>query len=97
MSRFALGRLVSTRGVADLMGSSPDFEGFVWRCFYERYVKRDWGDLDPQDAKQNDDAVISGEDRILAAYIHPSHPEWKIWIITEWDRSVTTILFPSEY
>jgi hypothetical protein len=47
--------------------------------------------------KQNDDAVKSGEDRILAAYIHPSHPEWKIWIITEWDRSVTTILFPSEY
>jgi hypothetical protein len=34
-----------------LMESSPDFEGFVWRCFYERHVKCDWGDLDPQDAK----------------------------------------------
>lgn len=96
MSKFTLGSLVATRGVADLMGSSPDFEKFVWTC-YERYMKCDWGDLDREDAKQNDAAVKSGEDRILAAYVHPSHPDWKIWIITEWDRSATTILFPSEY
>ena len=34
---------------------------------------------------------------ILAAYVHPEHPDWKIWIITEWDRSATTLLFPDEY
>lgn len=96
MSKFTLGRLVSTRGVADLMESRSDFKRFVWAC-YERYLRCDWGDLDPEDAKQNDEAVNSGEDRILAAYLHSSHPEWRIWIITEWDRSVTTILFPSEY
>lgn len=96
MSKFTLGQLVSTRGVADLMGSSPDFQSFVWAC-YERYLKCDWGDPDREDAKQNDEAVKSGEDRILAAYTHPARPEWKIWIITEWDRSATTILFPSEY
>lgn len=38
-----------------------------------------------------------GDDRIFAAYEHPLHEDWKIWIITEWDHSVTTILFPSEY
>lgn len=96
MSKFMLGRLVVTRGIADLIKHSPDFQNFVLAC-YERYLKCDWGDLDPEDAKQNDEAVKSGEGRILAAYIHPSHPEWKIWIITEWDRSAITILFPSEY
>lgn len=96
MSKFTFNQLVSTRGVADLMESSPDFQTFVRAC-YRRYINGDWGDLDPDDAKQNDEAVKSGEDRIMAAYIHPAHPDWKIWMITEWDRSVTTILFPSEY
>ena len=96
MSKFTLGQLVSTRGVADLMNGSMDFSSFVWEC-YNRYIRCDWGDLDKEDAKQNYEAVKSGEDRILAAYIHPEHPDWKIWIITEWDRSVTTVLFPSEY
>lgn len=40
--------------------------------------------------------ACTGDDRILAAYIHPEHPDWKIWIITEWDRSATTLLFPDE-
>lgn len=96
MSKFTLGRLVSTRGVADLMESCSEFKRFVWTC-YERYLLFDWGDLDPEDAKLNDEAVKNGVDRVLAAYPHPSHPEWRIWIITECDRSVTTILFPSEY
>lgn len=96
MSKFTLGKLVSTYGVADLLEDSPDFKNFVWAC-YERYIRCDWGNLHSEDAKQNDEAVKSGEDRILAAYEHPYHPDWKIWIITEWDRSVTTILFPSEY
>lgn len=96
MYKFALGKLVSTRSVVTLLEGSPDFKSFVLAC-YERYIQCDWGDIDPEDAKQNDDAVTSGRDRILAAYRHPSHPDWKIWMITEWDRSVTTILFPSEY
>ena len=49
------------------------------------------------DRKQNDRALAHGGDRILAAYTHPAHPEWKIWIITEWDGSATTLLFPDEY
>ena len=44
--------------------------------------------------------AINGEDRIFSAYNIPSEldeDQDKIWIITEWDRSATTILFPSEY
>ena len=41
--------------------------------------------------------ACDGEDRIVAAYEREGHPEDKIWIITEWDRSATTVLFPDEY
>ena len=60
----------------------------------QRYSKCDWGDLSPEDAKMNDDAIKTG-DRVLAAYINDVGT--KIYIITEHDRSVTTILFPEEY
>jgi hypothetical protein len=48
---------------------------------------------------QNETALTAPEDggHIFAAYEHPEHPNWKIWIITESDRSCTTILFPAEY
>ena len=91
-----LGRIVATAEVADCMRENADFTTFVWACM-ERYRQCDWGDLYEEDAKQNDDAVESGDDRMMASYPHPTNPDWKIWIITEWDRSVTTILFPSEY
>lgn len=42
----------------------------------------------------NDDAVKNGDDRIFARY---NNEEGDIYIITEWNREVTTILFPSEY
>lgn len=45
----------------------------------------------------NEQALESGEDRLFSAYIYNKETNEKIWIITEWDRSVTTILFPSDY
>ena len=63
-----------------------------------RYIACDWGDMCKEDWESNDEAVASGNDRIFAAYKYDDvHPDWKIWIITEWDRSVTTSLFPCEY
>lgn len=58
-----------------------------------KYVNCDWGDTCEKDAKSNDYAVNHGE-RILAVYKMGART---IWIITEWDRSATTILFPEEY
>ena len=72
-----------------------EFASFVDKCF-NRYIKCDWGDTCKEDQRSNRYAVEHGE-RILAEYKHQSRPEWRIWIITEWDRSVTTILFPDEY
>lgn len=92
---FKLGILCATRGVADLQESDRGFSAFVNACLL-RYMSCDWGDICPEDSEANDDALVSGE-RILAEYQQPDHPDWRIWIITEWDRSVTTILFPDEY
>jgi hypothetical protein len=63
-----------------------------------RHAKGDWGDLDDFDTRQNNTAVKEGY-RILSAYeVTAENGETeRIWIITEADRSATTILLPSEY
>ena len=94
MSNFKLGRLVATLGVSVKMESDTDFKKFVLESV-EKYTSCDWGNTCYEDKRANDDAVKNGE-RILAVYIYPKSDE-KIWIITEWNRSVTTILFPNEY
>lgn len=86
------GVIVATRGVADEMENNPAFAGEVDAAF-SRYQRKDWGDLCQADKELNDQAV-DGDDRILAAY---KTSIGTIWIITEWDRSATTFLFPSEY
>ena len=58
------------------------------------HVNGNWGSVGEEDAKTNDAAVHNGE-RILSSYRIGEHT--RIWVITEWDRSVTTILLPSEY
>lgn len=93
--KFELGLTVLTRGIADRMGTDMIFNSFVYTCL-EKYMGGDWGDLDDEDKQVNEDALKYGE-RIFAAYIFQKDTDEKIWIITEWDRSVTTILFPSEY
>lgn len=63
--------------------------------YLRRHLGGDWGDLDDSDKRQNDAALKSGEDRLFSSY--QVAPGLKLWIITEWDRSVTTLLLPSEY
>ncbi len=60
-----------------------------------RHIAGDWGDLDPEDAAQNHEGLLSGEGRLMSMYTLKDGE--KIWIITEWDRSATTVLLPSEY
>lgn len=94
MMKFQLGKLVATRAVADRMQADKAFEKFVYRSL-GRYIDGDWGSTDDSDKVLNDNAVKTGESRIHAAYVDQS--DTTIWIITEWDRSVTTVLFPSDY
>jgi hypothetical protein len=86
---FALGAIVATPGALELM-EQGNIDAFQ---LLHRHVTGDWGDLDEEDKKENDLSVQKGY-RILSAY---GKGERKLWIITESDRSVTTILRPDEY
>jgi len=87
-----LGEVFMTSGIAAAMEKNPVFNLEIKRSFY-RYLDHDWGDLCLQDRDLNEEALKIGE-RILAVYITS---QGKVYIITEWDRSVTTILFAHEY
>lgn len=63
----------------------------------EKFVNCDWGDMDSEDCKVNDEALKNSDGNLHGSYPSKNHPDWKIWIITEWDRSVTTVLFPEYY
>lgn len=94
IKHFDLGRLVATRNVVDRMENQSAFREFVYKSLF-RYRSNDWGDLNKEDRASNDYAIDHNE-RILAVY-KDNNLDVTIWIITEWDRSVTTILFPIEY
>jgi hypothetical protein len=59
-----------------------------------RHLSGDWGDLDLEDKAANDNALADGS-RLLSAY-HAADGT-KFWIITEADRSATTVLLPEDY
>ena len=87
--RFSLGRIVATAGVADHINQ----HGINPLEFLRRHVSGDWGDVPPEDAQENEFAV-SRHLRLMSSYLMAGE---RVWIITEADRSVTTLLFPSEY
>ncbi|CAK7032942.1 MAG: hypothetical protein MESAZ_03029 [Saezia sanguinis] len=89
-SRFSLGRMVMTRGVASLFtGREHDLLSLL-----RRHARCDWGGLCDEDKASNDFALLSGG-RLLSCY--QVTPDQQVFIITERDRSYTTILLPSEY
>lgn len=96
MATFATGMLTVTAGVGLKMRQDHDFRHFCEESF-QRYLRCDWGELCASDKALNDSAIANNDDRIFASYVHPANPDWKLWIITECDRSATTLLFPSEY
>lgn len=89
---FTLGQVVATAGVAYEMERDPLFREAVWQSI-ACHSTGNWGDLTDDDKQANDRAVLTGDERILSSY----QTIKKIWIITEADRSATTILFPDEY
>jgi hypothetical protein len=63
-------------------------------AYLERHLSRDWGDVDAEDAQENERSLIRGW-RLLSAYTLKSRV--KTWVITEVDRSSTCILLSEEY
>lgn len=86
---FKLGRIVITRGVKERIQNDSDFARFITDSLI-KYVHCYWGDTCEEDKAMNDSAVKNDDDRIVAKYND-------IYIITEYDRSATTILFTYEY
>ena len=89
--RFSPGQMIVTRGISDLIQRgrlNPS-------AYLRRHLSGDWGDLSDEDRRQNDLALASGEDRLFSS--HQVAPDLTLWIVTEWGRSVTTLLLPSEY
>jgi hypothetical protein len=87
-AKFPLGRLVATANAASCL--SPAEISSALR----RHLLGDWGDLDEEDKQTNERALVEGT-RLFSAY-HAADGT-KFWIITEWDRSVTTVLLPEDY
>lgn len=88
---FRSGQYVITAGIHELVLQGKVNLGLL----LGRHLSGDWGDLDDSDKRANDRAVRSGEDRIFSSY--QLSPDLKVYVITEWDRSVTTVLLPEEY
>ena len=86
--KFQLGGTYSTPGAMAALTAEE------MQTFMSRHHRGDWGDLDEEDKQTNDQALIDGG-RLFSAY--HSAQGIKIWIITEADRSATTVLLPSEY
>ena len=85
---FPLGSIYSTPGVIRSISAKEIVDALM------RHASGDWGDLDPEDKQANDDALEHGG-RIFSAYT--SSAGVRFWVITEADRSMTTVLLPDEY
>ena len=104
---FELGQVVATPGALDASraeweripawareGAIQGAEAVLF-TFLARHARGDWGEVGPEDARENDFSIKNGY-RILSAYTLPLTGV-KVWIITEADRSSTTFLLPEEY
>ena len=86
---FPLGRILATPGALEALreaGQDP-------LRFLSRHASGDWGDLDAHDRRENGLALEHGR-RLLSSY---PVGEGRVWVITEADRSYTTLLLPEEY
>jgi hypothetical protein len=88
---FALGQIVATPGALDLL----DRTATDAMTLITRHQRGDWGTLSPEDVYANSLAVVTGT-RILSNYSIGDANE-TLWVITEADRSMTTLLLSEEY
>lgn len=87
-ARFELGRIVATPNALRVLTGEEIMQAL------SRHVRGDWGTLDAEDRQSNDAALQHGG-RLFSVY--QSNRNEKFWIITEADRSATTVLLPEDY
>jgi hypothetical protein len=88
---FLLGQIVATPGALAALEKA----GQTPLDFLSQHVRGDWGELDEHDRKENELSLKRGF-RLLSSY-RTGAGDVKVWVITETDRSVTTLLLPEEY
>ena len=88
--RFPLGRVGATPGALRALEEAKQLPAE----FLDRHVNGDWGDVPAEDKQENEFSIEHGF-RILSSYTTKAGE--RLWIITEADRSATTILLPEEY
>ena len=87
---FSLGQIVATPGALDALARANQGP----HDFLNRHVGGEWGELENEDKAENDYSLQHGF-RILSSYITAAGE--KLWVITEADRSATTLLLPEDY
>lgn len=92
MRKLELGRVVATPGALDAAFET----GELLTSFIERHTSGDWGDVCKEDWKANDLALDPYDpSRVISSY--KLKDGTKLLVITEWDRSATTVLLVNEY
>ena len=87
---FPLGRILATPGAIDTLTRANQCPQY----FLNRHMRGDWGELENEGEAENAYSLQRGF-RILSSYITAAGE--KLWVITEADRSATTLLLPEEY
>lgn len=90
IAKFPLGQTVATPGALEALAQA----GQDPAALLARHQAGDWGDLDEEDKRENE-LSLTQDFRLLSAYHLTTGV--KVWVITEADRSATTLLLPSEY
>ena len=87
---FALGQIVATPGALEALEASHQSPSE----FLARHVRGDWGELSAEDIAENEFSLKNGF-RLLSSYLTATGR--RLWVITEAQRDVTTLLLPEEY
>lgn len=99
MQNFPLGMVVATQGAVEALDREGDMDLFSGpeqaMLLLLRHSTGDWGIVSEEDWALNDEALLDGG-RVHSAYIL-KFTQVKIWVITEADRSATTLLLPEDY
>jgi hypothetical protein len=93
-AKFSPGHVLMTAAVAAKIEGYRPFADWI-ATMMQRHIRGDWGDIDPADARLNDQALVTPDGGFHSVYRHVEHGT--IWIITDQGRAVTTVLFPDDY
>ena len=95
--KFKSGKLFMTAAIHERSDTDIEFAKFVIESL-RKHLKGNWGDITEDDKRLNDLAITeTHHNRVFSAYNFKGNEDDRIWIITEYDRTYTTILFPTDY